>query len=337
VFNGRKHIRHVIAGISLAALGSSILFTLPSQADPDIDDVQARVDVLYHEAEQASERYNMVGERLKQQRGRLASVRADLDRQQAEFRAIREQVAAGVVAQSQGQTLDSTSQLLLAEDPDDFLSRLSTISAFNDQRAQMMTEFAAMADRLERREGTAARKVARIAEAEATLAAEKAKIDEKAAEAAALLAELEAEERARLEALREQRASRSSDRVALTSEPAASGGAAEAVAYALAQVGDVYAYGATGESAFDCSGLTMRAWAQAGVVLSHSSSGQLSAGSAVSQSELQPGDLVFYYSPVSHVGIYIGNGQIVHAANPSTGVATAPVSSMPYSGAVRPG
>ena len=121
------------------------------------------------------------------------------------------------------------------------------------------------------------------------------------------------------------------------SAPAASGRAGAAVQYALAQVGDAYVYGAAGPSAFDCSGLMMAAWAQAGVSLPHSSSAQMSSGSPVSQSQLQPGDLVFYYSPVSHVGMYIGNGQIVHAANPSSGVTTAPVNSMPYSGAVRPG
>jgi cell wall-associated NlpC family hydrolase len=109
------------------------------------------------------------------------------------------------------------------------------------------------------------------------------------------------------------------------------------VNYALAQVGDAYVYGASGPDAFDCSGLTMMAWAQAGVSLPHSSSSQMSSGTPVSSSQLQPGDLVFYYSPVSHVGIYIGNGRIVHAANPSDGVLTAPVFSMPYSGAVRPG
>jgi cell wall-associated NlpC family hydrolase len=105
----------------------------------------------------------------------------------------------------------------------------------------------------------------------------------------------------------------------------------------MAQVGDAYVYGATGPSAFDCSGLTMMAWAQAGVSLPHSSSAQMGSGTPVSQSDLQPGDLVFYYSPVSHVGMYIGNGMIVHAANPGDGVTTAPVNSMPYSGAVRPG
>ena len=120
-------------------------------------------------------------------------------------------------------------------------------------------------------------------------------------------------------------------------EPAASGGAAAAVQFAMAQVGDAYVYGAAGPDAYDCSGLTMMAWAQAGVALPHSSSAQLGSGTPVSVGALQPGDLVAYYSPVSHIGMYVGNGMIVHAANPSTGVNMAPVGSMPISGAVRPG
>ena len=110
-----------------------------------------------------------------------------------------------------------------------------------------------------------------------------------------------------------------------------------AVSVALNQRGDAYVYGAMGENAFDCSGLTMRAWAQAGVSLPHSSSAQFGSGPRVAASDLQPGDLVFYYSPISHVGMYIGNGMIVHAANPGAGVVVSPVNSMPYSGAVRPG
>ncbi|HLN79311.1 MAG TPA: NlpC/P60 family protein, partial [Nocardioidaceae bacterium] len=122
-----------------------------------------------------------------------------------------------------------------------------------------------------------------------------------------------------------------------TPAPSGSGRAGAAVAYALSQVGDAYVWGATGPSAFDCSGLTLMAWSQAGVSLPHSAAQQMSSGTPVSQSQLQPGDLVFYYSPVHHVGIYIGHGQIVHAANPSDGVLVAPLLSMPYSGAVRPG
>src|SRR6266542_1114250 len=95
----------------------------------------------------------------------------------------------------------------------------------------------------------------------------------------------------------------------------ASGGAAKAVAYAKAQVGKPYAYGADGPDSFDCSGLTMMAWAQAGVSLPHSSSAQYSATRRISAGELQPGDLIFYYSPISHVAIYVGGGMQVAATH----------------------
>ncbi len=109
------------------------------------------------------------------------------------------------------------------------------------------------------------------------------------------------------------------------------------LAYAKSQVGKAYVYGAAGPGAFDCSGLTMMAWKQSGVSLPHSSSAQYASGRHISESELQPGDLVFYYSPISHVGLYIGNGQIVNALNPGSGVRISGLHDMPYSGAVRPG
>ncbi|MGY1637866.1 C40 family peptidase [Geodermatophilus sp. SYSU D00742] len=87
-----------------------------------------------------------------------------------------------------------------------------------------------------------------------------------------------------------------------------------AVDTALAQVGDAYRYGATGPDAFDCSGLTTFAYRAAGVELPRTSRAQAGAGVPVSRDALQPGDLVFFYSPVSHVGMYIGNGQMVHAS-----------------------
>jgi peptidoglycan DL-endopeptidase CwlO len=94
-----------------------------------------------------------------------------------------------------------------------------------------------------------------------------------------------------------------------------SGAAAVAVRTALAQVGKPYSYGAAGPNAFDCSGLTMYAWGAAGVSLPHSSGAQIGVGRRISFSELQPGDLIFYYSPISHVSMYIGNGQRVSATH----------------------
>lgn len=143
-----------------------------------------------------------------------------------------------------------------------------------------------------------------------------------------------------VEQIREERASRAAERAEQQEAAAASEaatGASAVVDYALAQVGDPYVWGAVGPDSFDCSGFTMAAWAQAGVSLPHNSGAQMGAGTPVSTDSLVPGDLVFYYSPVSHVGIYVGDGQIVHAGNPAIGVTTAPLHQMPLVGAVRPG
>ncbi len=107
-----------------------------------------------------------------------------------------------------------------------------------------------------------------------------------------------------------------------------SGAARSAVQTALAQVGDAYVWGAGGPNAFDCSGLTQYAYAAAGISLPHSSRMQSQMGTAVTRAQLQPGDLIFYYSPVSHVSMYIGNGQMVHASTSSEPVQVVSVASM---------
>ena len=329
--DGRKRIARVLATLCITAVSGTMLVAAPTYADPDIDSVQTKVDKLYQQAEQASERYNDARLEMTQAQTRLKALQADLDRQQTKVDTVREQVASAVVSQYQGQALSSTTQVLPSEDPQSFLDQLTTVSEYNDQRSQMMADFAVQAKQLEMRQVAAKRELTRIAATKQELGKEKASIDSKAAEAKELLGRLKA---------RAAAASRSDERTAAAPAPthvAASGRAGAAVSFALAQVGDAYVYGAAGPSAFDCSGLTMAAWAQAGVGLPHSSGAQMGSGPHISQSQLQPGDLVFYYSPVSHVGMYIGNGMIVHAANPSSGVTTAPVNSMPYSGAVRPG
>ena len=120
-----------------------------------------------------------------------------------------------------------------------------------------------------------------------------------------------------------------------TSSGGGSGRAQQAISYALAQVGKGYVMGTAGPSTFDCSGLMYAAYKQVGISLPRTSQTQISAGTSVSKGDLQPGDLVFYYSGITHVGMYIGNGQIVHAANPRSGVVTASVNSMPFAGARR--
>ncbi len=106
----------------------------------------------------------------------------------------------------------------------------------------------------------------------------------------------------------------------------------------MSQVGVGYRYAAAEPGvAFDCSGLTMWAWGQAGVGLPHQSAGQAGSVAHVPASSAQPGDLIFYYSPISHVGLYIGGGQMVHAANSSTGVLVASVNWGNVTAVGRPG
>ncbi len=101
-----------------------------------------------------------------------------------------------------------------------------------------------------------------------------------------------------------------------------------AVNTALAQVGKPYAWGATGPNAYDCSGLTFSSYAAAGVTLPRTSRAQSTAGVPVDRANLQPGDLIFFYSPVGHVGMYVGNGQMVHSSTYGQPVAVVPVDSM---------
>ncbi|QIX26310.1 hypothetical protein ncot_06605 [Nocardioides sp. JQ2195] len=329
--HGRKR---VMAGLTsvIAIIGISTLPAAPSNAEPDIDDVKARVDKLYHQAEQASERYNDAKIKYDDLQDDLTALKADEKKQQQKVDTLTSAVNESLAAQYEGSGVSATSQLVVSDSPDQFLSELTTLSAFNDVQATAMDDYTREVAALDIRREATQERVDELAETKGELADNKAEADDKLAEAKELLGDLEAKERA---ALAEE--SSRGDSTRLPTNVPVSGRAAAAVNYALAQVGDSYVYGAAGPSAFDCSGLTMMAWAQAGVGLPHSSSAQMGSGARVSSGDLQPGDLVFYYSPVSHVGIYIGGGRIVHAANPGSGVTIAGVFSMPFSGAVRPG
>ena len=325
----RKRAGATVLGLCAIAAIAFVPAT-PAQADPSIKDVKARVDRLYHEAEAAQERLHDARIDLADLRRDLAGLRADQARQDQRLDEVRDQVSDAVVRQLEGEGISTVGQVVVSDDPGAFLDTLSTMSSFNDLQASMLADYDTQLEALEiRREATDSR-TQEIAELTEQLSTEKETVDDKLAEAKSVLADLEAEERERLLASR-------SGVSRMPSSVPASGRAAAAVSYAMAQVGDAYVYGAMGENAFDCSGLTMRAWAQAGVSLPHSSSAQYGSGPHIAASDLQPGDLVFYYSPISHVGMYIGNGLIVHAANPGTGVAVSGLYSMPYVGAVRPG
>jgi len=330
VLNGRKSLVTVIAAAAIVASVGAIPGG-SAQAKPSIEDVQHRVDRLFRAAEQASERYNQIHVQLTQMRGDVKALRTDQTRQERRTEQARRVVADSIVQQYEGDSLSAVGQAVVSEDPTEFVSQLTTMSAFNSMQASQYSSFLTESKALQIRKDATSSQLEEVAALEKQAAEDKATISKNLASAKSLLSDMEADARARMLS-----ASRSSSTVSTVTVPV-SGRAAAAVQYAMAQVGKSYVYGAAGPNSFDCSGLTMAAWGSAGVGLPHSSSAQYGSGTHISESQLQPGDLVFYYSPISHVGMYIGNGMIVNAENPSSGIRVTGLHTMPYVGAVRPG
>jgi cell wall-associated NlpC family hydrolase len=333
-------------------LGSLVLAPTPGSADPTGDsspssdtnltlsEAQARVDSLNHQAEVASEQMNTIKVQMKATRERLKTYRGDLRRQTEIVSALRRQLIGSALSKYQsGGGLSTSTAFLVAKDPQSYLIGLSNSAVADNERAGMLARLTEQQRRLTVQQEQAAREVEAIAKAKEDLAAKQDELDKKSAEAESILTTLTIEQQQRL---MQMSSSSSSSTTVSRSTPRihdvpASGRAEVAVQTALAQVGDPYVYGAAGPDSFDCSGLTMYSWAAAGVSLSHSSSVQATQGVPVSISDLMPGDLIFYYSPISHVGMYIGNGQIVHAPHPGLSVEVVSMYEMPIAEARRVG
>lgn len=348
--------RRVAVVGSAALLSSLLLVPAPGSADPakpaakrppTISQVKAQLDTLNHQAEVASEAYNTVRVQMQQARERMTGLQADLSRERDRVATLRSQIVGAALSDytSRG-GLSTSSSFLVAEKPSEFIDALATTAVVEHRQTDLLAEFRQQQNQLGVQEQQAEREVAAIHADRAAMAEHKAAVEAKLDAAQKLLGRLKAKARARVLALQQQAAttantysstSRGVERPPTYSSAPASGRAGVAVSTALAQLGDPYVWGTAGPSSFDCSGLTMYAWAAAGVALSHASSVQSQQGTSVSISALQPGDLVFYYSPVSHVGMYIGNGQIVHAPHTGSVVQIVPLTSMPISWARRVG
>jgi len=186
--------------------------------------------------------------------------------------------------------------------------------------------------------------LAALEKKQSDLAALKAGSDKKLTEAKAVLAKLTTEQQQTL-ANQDQKQTEDAQTLAesalgttpaTTADTAGSAKGQTALAWARKQLGKPYVFGATGPNSFDCSGLTLGAWKAAGVSINRTSQAQFRNGKAVSKSELQPGDLVFYYSGISHVAMYVGKGMVIHAPHPGSSVKYAKLDSMPFAGARRP-
>ncbi|MFW6694622.1 NlpC/P60 family protein [Streptomyces sp. MAR4 CNX-425] len=307
-------------------------------------EVQARVDRLHHEAEQAVEKYNGVAEKADRAERDLDDLRDEAARRTARLNDARDALGAFATAQYRSGTADPTVQLALSAEPEDYLRQAALLERVGSRRAAALTDVGRQLREVRQVRAEADERLAELKSARAELKRRKSAINDKLAEARRLLATLTAGQRESVlgadghgaaagAAGADGRAGRDAARGPVQAPNAR---AARAVSYARSAVGSPYVWGATGPGSFDCSGLTQAAWGAAGVSLPRTTYTQAAAGTAVPRSALAPGDLVFYYPGRTHVGIYAGGGQIIHAPRPGATVRYAPVDAMPFATAVRP-
>ncbi|AXL90496.1 hypothetical protein C4J65_21045 [Streptomyces sp. CB09001] len=324
------------ATITLAGAATATGLGGTGHADPQptAAQVRAKVDQLYQEAEVATEKYNGVKEKADAAERRLEDLRDEAARKEDRLNSAREALGSVAAAQYRSGGLDPALQLALSSDPDRYLDGAAFAErAGSRQQAEVGRVRKELRD-IEQLRGAARVEVASLKSRRAELKRHRETVTGKLEKARSLLSRLTTEERADVG----DRASRSApgprEGLSATAE-APNSRAAAAVAYAYQKLGSPYVWGATGPNAFDCSGLTQAAYRAAGVSLPRTTYAQIDAGRRVPRSELLPGDLVFFYSGISHVGIYVGNGRMIHAPNPSAPVRVAPVDEMPFAGAAR--
>ncbi|MFF1339974.1 NlpC/P60 family protein [Streptomyces sp. NPDC058290] len=326
------------ATLALAGAATATAFEGTSQADPQQtpSQVKAEVDRLYEEAEATTERYNGAKEKADEAQRALDGLRDESARRTDRLNTARRALGSLASGQYRSGGLGPAMQLALAADPQEYLDRASFLTRTGDRSAAEISSVRRQLDEVGQLRDQAAGRLADLRSREGELAEYKATVEGKLATAKRLLAKLTAEERAAYEA-QSAGAAPAGPRAATAPAPVADGTrAARAVAFAYGAIGKPYVWGATGPGSFDCSGLTQAAWRSAGVSLPRTTYTQINAGQRVSRDQLAPGDLVFFYSGVTHVGLYIGNGQMVHAPRPGSTVRVAPIDSMPWAGASRP-
>ncbi|MEU7314539.1 NlpC/P60 family protein [Streptomyces sp. NPDC007083] len=329
-----------VSVFTMTAAAAVALTSQAAHADPQSSkkDVKEKVDKLYEDAEAATEKYNGAKEKQSKLSKEVENLQDSVARGQGELNSMRDKLGSLATAQYRSGGIDPSVQLFLSSDPDSYLDKASAMDQLSTKQAGALKKVQAKQRSLAQQRKEASGKLKDLASTRKELGEKKKKIQGKLSEAQRLLNTLTAKEKQRL-AEKQQRADRaSSDRADLGDLPPGSGHAAAALSAAKGKIGSPYVWGATGPSSFDCSGLTSWAYKQAGVSLPRTSQAQANAGTRISsQSQLKPGDLVLFYGDLHHIGLYAGNGQVLHAPKPGASVRFEAMGNMPFQFGVRVG
>ncbi|CAN2205628.1 Spr Cell wall-associated hydrolases (invasion-associated proteins) [Candidatus Nanopelagicaceae bacterium] len=313
-----------------AVVAVSLLLAPPSQAAQTLAQVQAQVIRLEEEATAAAEGAQEAKVRLASLTRSLAGIQAKAALQGKTVDAISKTLGAIAVDQYKSGTLSQSLELLFSSDPSLYLSAAGSLEAITRKKGIQLRKFQSAEQQLNATSLTVSDRLAQVKVLQKRLAERSAVATQKLAQAESLLAKLKKEDRERLARLAKERedADQASSLKAAKSAAGVSGRAGTALKFALKQIGDRYVFGADGMVYWDCSGLTMRAYQNAGVSLPHSSRAQSRMGKSIPFSQKKPGDLLFFGRPVSHVGVYLGGGKMVHAPRSGSRVKVAPSGSL---------
>ncbi|MEU8483103.1 NlpC/P60 family protein [Streptomyces sp. NPDC048641] len=282
---------------------------------PSKTEVKAKVDKLYEEAEKATDKYNGAKEKQKKLEKEIGDLQDKVARGQEELNTLRSGLGSMASAQYRSGGIDPSVQLFLSADPDDFLDKASTLDQLSGQQVEGLKKIQEKQRSLAQERQEAADKLKDLADTRTELGKKKQQVQSKLSAAQKLLNTLTAAERQKM-AADDARASRSAGaRVDLGNEVPASQRGAAALNAAATQLGKAYVSGGTGPNSYDCSGLTQWSYAQAGVSITRTTYTQQNDGPKIGMSQLKPGDLVFFNN-LAHVGLYAGNGQVLHAPHP---------------------
>ncbi|MFI0965318.1 NlpC/P60 family protein [Streptomyces sp. NPDC021080] len=341
---------------SVALLSQTANAAPSAEPRPSIEEVSKKVDGLYHQAETATDKYNATREKTAEQRKRVDTLLDDVAQRTEKLNTARAELGSFAAAQYRtGAAAPDTATLLLADNPQDYFDQTQLMSRLTTRQKAAVDDYITEQAATAKKRTEATESLESLTASQKALKTSKADVQRKLSEARDLLSKLNSEEKARLAAIEKKKqeqaavkaaelarqqaaaektaqAQSSSDGTAdsTTGSPAGSSAgsssgstpagssskAAEALAFARAQIGKPYVWGATGPDSYDCSGLTQAAWKAAGVSLPRVTYDQVNAGTTVSLADARPGDLVFFYDDISHVGIYIGDGMMIHAPKP---------------------
>ncbi|MFL1900887.1 NlpC/P60 family protein [Streptomyces tauricus] len=358
---------------SVALLSQTADASPAAEPRPSTEEVQKKIDDLYQQAGTATEKYNAAKEKTTKQRKRVATLLDDVAQRTEKLNSAREALGTFAAAQYRtGASAPDTASLLLADNPQDYFDQTQLMNRLTARQKQAVDEYVTQRATTSKKRQEASEGLETLTTTQSTLKTSKADVQRKLAEARELLSRLTAEEKARLAAIerkKQEEARRKADELARQqaadaerrrqeaatqgtgtaagtgtgtgsvpgADSASSTKAAKALAFARAQIGKPYVWGASGPGSYDCSGLTQAAWKAAGVTLPRTTWDQVETGTTVSVDNAQPGDLVFFYDDISHVGIYIGDGMMIHAPKPGAYVREESIYYMPIHSVVRPG